>query len=157
MKNSLQSRDDKTKMFKGLYESAQKELVELREKYDRTYVDNLDLQKKLDMLNSQHSEMIQRTHSTLVARVAELEGEKKALEEQVKASLRLVEHSQAQQILMEEKFNVKRQKTNVDPKDRVVMRLVNEFGIQAESTKMILFREMEQAVALDPGIFKPLV
>lgn len=95
MKNSLQSRDDKTKMFKGLYESTQKELVELSKKHDRTYVDNLDLQNKLDILNSQHSEMIQRTHSTLVARVAELEGEKKALEEQVKASLQLVEHSQA--------------------------------------------------------------
>lgn len=52
---------------------------------------------------------------------------------------------------------MKQQKTNVDPKDRVVMKLINEFGIQAESTKMILSRAMEKAVALDPGIFKPLV
>lgn len=157
MQNSLQARDSKNKTLRALLDHANRQLFELQEKYNEIYADNLDLQNKYDILNSGHAELFHRTHSTLLPRINELETEKAIVQQQLNGSLKLVEQAQARQVLLEEKYNVRSKKVNVDPKDRVVLRLFNEFGIQAETTKLLIQKQMQKALEEDPGAFQPIL
>lgn len=68
----------------------------------------------------------------------ELESENITTKTQNKSCLKLVSKADTQKNLLEEKFNIKQHKDTTDPKQRVVVRLLNEFEIETESARVIM-------------------
>ena len=60
-------------------------------------------------------------------------------------------------MLIEEKYNVKATKKFIDPKERVLLRIYNEFNIQCKSISVLFNKIIQKALVEDPGIFQPLI
>lgn len=51
------------------------------------------------------------------------------MKKELEASFNLVQTMQTQQLLIEEKYNLRGKKEHVDPKERVLLRIYNEFDV----------------------------
>ena len=57
-----------------------------------------------------------------------------------------------QKELVEEKYNLSTKKSLVDPKERILYKMLSEFQIEYESTSMLIEKQVEEATGFRPGV-----
>lgn len=146
----MESRDEKVKIYKELYEGNQDEVVELRDRFHKKVAESLLLQQTLDIANNDHETAFARTEATLIPRVKELEMINRSLVKRVEKLMELLEMAETQKSLVEEKYNVKRKKTKQDPKQRVLIKMLNEFKLESEAATLMTDGRCDKAIAVSP-------
>ena len=149
--NSMGQKEEKCQLYKYLFEETKREQADLQVRYNETLVENSLLSGKLDIMKNDHHTLQDYTYKHLFPKLKELESENITLKTKIRSCLKLVAKTDTQKTLIEEKFNIKQHKGDIDPKHRVVVRLLNEFEIETESARVIMQHKLEQAVAWRPG------
>ena len=136
--NSIDQKEEKLQLYKYLYEETRKEHAALQVKYNDILGENTVLSGKVDILKNDLHTLQDYAHKNLFPKLREVESENITMKNNMKSCLKLVAKTDTQKTLIEEKFNIKQQKHDIDPKHRVVVRLLNEFEIETESAKVIM-------------------
>jgi hypothetical protein len=149
--NSVAQKEEKYQLYKYLFEETKREQADLQVRYNDILGENAVLSGKVDILKNDYHTLQDYAYKNLFPKLKEVESENITLKANVKSCLKLVAKTDTQKTLIEEKFNIKQHKADIDPKHRVVVRLLNEFQIETESARVIMQAKLERAAAMRPG------
>lgn len=147
----MEQKEEKYQLYKHLYEETKREQAALQVRYNDVLAENTVLSGKADILKNDLHTLQDYAHKNLFPKLKEVESENITLKANIKSCLKLVAKTDTQKNLIEEKFNIKQHKADVDPKHRVVVRLLNEFEIETESARVIMNHKLEKAAVMRPG------
>ena len=100
--------------------------------------ENVKIINQYNCIKSEMEVMYSNYTKNILPQSNELKALNRSLKNQVKHSLSLVEEATRQKDMIEEKYNLTKNKTLIDPKERVLYKMLGEFQIEYDATLMLV-------------------